>query len=72
MYFILQIYLCLHFMLISDGLRSYFEKYGEIRDVDIKIDPATQASRGFGFILFADPSSVDKMEADMGQHHLGE
>ena len=55
----------------SDGLRAYFEKYGEVRDVDIKIDPNTQASRGFGFILFADPSSIDAVEAEAGSHNLG-
>ena len=55
----------------SDGLRAYFEKYGEVRDVDIKIDPNTQASRGFGFILFADPSSIDALEAEAGTHNLG-
>ena len=55
----------------SDSLRAYFEKYGEIRDVDIKIDPATQASRGFGFVLFAESSSIDSLEADTTQHHLG-
>lgn len=54
----------------TDGLRAYFEKYGEIRDVDIKIDPTTQASRGFGFILFADSASIDALEADKIQHHL--
>ena len=55
----------------SDSLRAYFEKYGEIRDVDIKIDPATQASRGFGFVLFAESYSIDSLEADKSQHHLG-
>ena len=55
----------------SDSLRAYFEKYGEIRDVDIKIDPATQASRGFGFVLFAELFSIDSLEADTTQHHLG-
>ena len=55
----------------SDSLRAYFEKYGEIRDVDIKIDPTTQASRGFGFVLFAESSSIDGLEADTAQHHLG-
>lgn len=54
----------------TDSLRAYFEKYGEIRDVDIKIDPATQASRGFGFVLFAESSSIDSLEADKSQHHL--
>ena len=54
----------------SDSLRTY-DQYGEIRDVDIKIDPATQASRGFGFVLFAESYSIDSLEADKSQHHLG-
>ena len=55
----------------SDNLRAYFEKYGEVRDVDIKIDPNTQASRGFGFVLFADSSSIDALEQEGGTHNLG-
>ena len=39
--------------------------------MDIKIDPATQASRGFGFVLFGESSSIDQLEADTTQHHLG-
>ena len=54
----------------SDSLRAY-DQYGEIRDVDIKIDPATQASHGFGFVLFTEASSIDSLEADKSQHHLG-
>jgi len=54
----------------TDSLRSYFEKYGEVRDVDIKIDMQTQASRGFGFVLFQDPSSISAMEQDTQQHYL--
>lgn len=54
----------------TDNLRAYFEKYGEVRDVDIKIDPNTQASRGFGFVLFADSSSIDALEQEGGTHNL--
>lgn len=42
-------------------LRDEFSKYGEIESVHIKKDQITQASRGFCFIVFKDPSTVDKV-----------
>lgn len=42
-------------------LRDEFSKYGEIESVHIKKDPVTQLSRGFCFIVFKDPSTVDKV-----------
>merc|ERR1712241_760952 len=35
-----------------DTLRNYFQTFGEVNDVSIKMDPTTQQSRGFGFVLF--------------------
>uniref|UniRef100_A0A8C1UFR7 Musashi RNA-binding protein 2a n=2 Tax=Cyprinus carpio TaxID=7962 RepID=A0A8C1UFR7_CYPCA len=48
-------------------LRDYFSKFGEIRECMVMRDPTTKRSRGFGFITFADVSSVDKVLAQ--PHH---
>ncbi|XP_051540761.1 RNA-binding protein Musashi homolog 2-like isoform X4 [Myxocyprinus asiaticus] len=50
-----------------DSLREYFSKFGEIRECMVMRDPTTKRSRGFGFITFADVSSVDKVLAQ--PHH---
>lgn len=40
----------------DDGLRYYFERYGELLDVALMKDKATGAPRGFGFVTFKDGS----------------
>ncbi|MCL4123057.1 UNVERIFIED_CONTAM: hypothetical protein GTU68_054978 [Idotea baltica] len=45
----------------AEKLRDYFGAYGIVKDVLIMKDPVTQRSRGFGFITFGDPSSVEKV-----------
>uniref|UniRef100_A0A8C0IX16 Musashi RNA binding protein 2 n=1 Tax=Chelonoidis abingdonii TaxID=106734 RepID=A0A8C0IX16_CHEAB len=49
------------------SLRDYFSKFGEIRECMVMRDPTTKRSRGFGFVTFADPASVDKVLAQ--PHH---
>ncbi|XP_063620162.1 RNA-binding protein Musashi homolog Rbp6 isoform X2 [Cydia splendana] len=52
-----------------ESLRDYFSKFGEITEVMVMKDPTTRRSRGFGFITFGDPGSVDKVLAQ-GTHEL--
>lgn len=56
----------------KDSLKDYFEKYGEIVDVVVMRDPATKRSRGFGFVTYADPKSVEDCLAAGKHHSLGE
>lgn len=48
-------------------LRSHFSKYGDVSSSIIAKDRITGTPRGFGFITFSDPSSVDKALQD---HHV--
>ncbi|KAJ3050965.1 hypothetical protein HK097_008058, partial [Rhizophlyctis rosea] len=42
-------------------MRSYFEKFGDVEDCVVMKDPSTNRSRGFGFLTFRDPRSVDEV-----------
>ncbi|XP_017403953.1 heterogeneous nuclear ribonucleoprotein D0-like [Cebus imitator] len=51
------------------NLKDYFSKFGEIVDCTLKLDPITGRSRGFGFVLFKESESVDKV-MDQKEHKL--
>jgi hypothetical protein len=41
-----------------EGLRYYFEKFGELTDVALMSDKRSGQPRGFGFITFRDPAGT--------------
>jgi RNA-binding protein Musashi len=48
----------------AENLRDYFSKFGDVNECMVMRDPTTKRARGFGFITFADPTSVEKVLAD--------
>lgn len=40
----------------EDGLKYYFEKFGELSDVALMRDKMSGNPRGFGFVTFKDPA----------------
>ncbi|XP_047336935.1 heterogeneous nuclear ribonucleoprotein 1-like [Impatiens glandulifera] len=43
----------------EDKLKEHFEKYGQVREAVIMRDQITKRPRGFGFVVFDDPSNLD-------------
>uniref|UniRef100_A0A2A4JA65 RRM domain-containing protein n=1 Tax=Heliothis virescens TaxID=7102 RepID=A0A2A4JA65_HELVI len=50
-------------------LREHFSAFGEIESINVKTDPNTGRSRGFAFIVFKAPDSIDKVMA-AGEHTI--
>ncbi|XP_065190038.1 heterogeneous nuclear ribonucleoprotein A/B-like isoform X2 [Sycon ciliatum] len=46
------------------ALNTYFSKYGEVKESVVMTDTVTGRSRGFGFVTFKDPSSVDRVQEE--------
>ncbi|XP_047142543.1 RNA-binding protein Musashi homolog 1 isoform X2 [Hydra vulgaris] len=47
----------------ADILQRYFEKFGEVKESVVMRDSVTKRSRGFGFVRFVDPKSVDQVQS---------
>jgi len=45
----------------AEELQKYFEQFGRVIEVSLKTNHETGQPRGFGFVGFADPASVDKV-----------
>lgn len=43
----------------DDGLRSAFQRFGDVTDAKVIQDRETGRSRGFGFVTFADRSAAE-------------
>jgi RNA recognition motif-containing protein len=54
----------LHLNTTKEGLQKHFSKYGKISDCVVMKDPTSGRSRGFGFITYEDPASVDKAQKE--------
>ncbi|CAL1685548.1 unnamed protein product [Lasius platythorax] len=50
-------------------LHEHFSKFGEIESISVKVDPHTGVSRGFAFMVFANPKTIDKLLAS-GEHYI--
>ncbi|KAL3648748.1 nuclear ribonucleoprotein 1 [Castilleja foliolosa] len=48
----------------EEKLKSYFQGYGEVLQVVVMRDKITGRPRGFGFVVFADPSVLDSVVQD--------
>ena len=54
----------------DDGLRSAFERFGEITEAKVITDRETGRSRGFGFVSFVDNGAADSAINEMNGTQL--
>ena len=54
----------------EEKLNEYFSKYGEVTQTVIMRDKTTGRPRGFGFVVFSDPSVLDRVLQD--KHTIGD
>ena len=60
----------LHPSLNVDSLKNYFSQFGKIDKAIIMKDKITGRSRGFGFIIFSEKETIDKILSHTNCHFL--
>ncbi|KAL5972239.1 hypothetical protein TSMEX_000010 [Taenia solium] len=53
----------------EETLKTYFGKFGSIKETTVMRDPNNLRSRGFGFVTFEDPAAVGRV-LESGPHYL--
>ena len=48
----------------EEKLKEYFENYGDVVQTVVMRDKTTGRPRGFGFVVFANPSILDRVLQD--------
>jgi RNA-binding protein Musashi len=51
-----------------ESLKEYFSQFGEVQECTVMRDSATGRSRGFGFLTFRDPKTVNTVMVK--EHYL--
>lgn len=52
----------------TESLREYFSQFGDVQECTVMRDSATGRSRGFGFLTFRDPKTVNTVMVK--EHYL--
>jgi hypothetical protein len=59
-----ELIVCLPLVCVSDDLKNFFSKHGNVVEHEIIRDHTTKRSRGFGFVVFDNDKVVDNLLAD--------
>lgn len=46
----------------AETMRQFFCQFGELADAVVMRDPISNRSRGFGFVTYIDPESVERVQ----------
>lgn len=54
----------------DEGLVAYFSKFGPVAEGQVKMNPQSGASRGFGWVLFESPADAEAALAEYDNHRI--